>query len=433
MCKGGTTPTITFTGSDATAPYTFTYTINGGSSQTITTTSGNSITVNAPTNASGSFVYSLSGVSASSTSTCINTTVSGVATVIVNSLPLITVNTNLTYGQQTTATANTSPQASNSWSFSPTPNLKMIDNGSSVDLKAIQVGGPTTLTYTDINGCFSSTSITVNAATLTVTANNLTKEYGLSYVNVVAGSPDFTTLGLLNGDIIGSVTLNIGPGSINPSDPVGSTPSNVVPSNALPLTGFNFDPNNYSINYVPGKLTVIPKPITLTVDAGQTKVYGTSDPSSYTYTVSPVITGLAVLSGFLTRTIGENVGIYAIIQNDLTTANNPNYIISYVGNIFEIKSPVSTLTIPNAFTPNNDGHNDKFMLFNNGYVQSNSFTFKVFNRAGQLLFKTIDINEGWDGRYNGLLQDTGAYIWVMDFVNVNGTTEHRSGQVLLLN
>ena len=65
ICKDETAPTLTFTGSAGTNPYTFTYTINGGSNQTLVST-GNTETINIPTNTAGSFIYKLISVSESS-------------------------------------------------------------------------------------------------------------------------------------------------------------------------------------------------------------------------------------------------------------------------------------------------------------------------------------------------------------------------------
>jgi gliding motility-associated-like protein len=60
--------------------------------------------------------------------------------------------------------------------------------------------------------------------------------------------------------------------------------------------------------------------------------------------VSPSLTGLVALNGTLTRVAGETVGPWAIEQNDLTTANNVNYTINYVGNNFTITKKSLTVT-----------------------------------------------------------------------------------------
>ena len=85
VCQNATSPNITFTGASGTAPYTFTYKINGGSNLTVTTISGNSVTVPVPTGTAGSFAYSL--VSVSDVNCSQNQ--SGTATVTVNPLPAI--------------------------------------------------------------------------------------------------------------------------------------------------------------------------------------------------------------------------------------------------------------------------------------------------------------------------------------------------------
>lgn len=88
VCLNATNPPITFTGSAGNAPYTFTYNINGGTNQTITTLSGNSATLNAPTNALGIYTYNLINVQDSNATSCLNT-ISQSAIVTVNSAPTI--------------------------------------------------------------------------------------------------------------------------------------------------------------------------------------------------------------------------------------------------------------------------------------------------------------------------------------------------------
>lgn len=69
--------------------------------------------------------------------------------------------------------------------------------------------------------------------------------------------------------------------------------------------------------------------------------------------------------------------------------------------------------IPNAFTPGNDGRNDFFKPISVKPVED--FEFRIFNRWGQNLFFTKDLGQGWDGRYNGLPQGAGVYIWMMRY------------------
>ena len=87
VCQMDTEPTITFTATGGTGPYTFTYDVNGGPSQQITTTSGNSATLDAPTNSNGTFNYNLISVQGS---TFCDYGVNGTATIIVDPLAYLT-------------------------------------------------------------------------------------------------------------------------------------------------------------------------------------------------------------------------------------------------------------------------------------------------------------------------------------------------------
>ena len=88
LCINATAPLLTFTGTSGTAPFTFTYTLNNGLPQTITTTSGNSITLAAPTSVLGTYTYELISIQDSNPVVCTKT-VSQTAIVNVNPLPTI--------------------------------------------------------------------------------------------------------------------------------------------------------------------------------------------------------------------------------------------------------------------------------------------------------------------------------------------------------
>jgi gliding motility-associated-like protein len=90
VCATATEPLVTFTGTEGKLPYTFTYTINGGAPQTVITTSGNTVTVPAPTTTAGTFTYELVSVSDGNGTQCIQPA-SGSAVIIVNPLPTATI------------------------------------------------------------------------------------------------------------------------------------------------------------------------------------------------------------------------------------------------------------------------------------------------------------------------------------------------------
>jgi gliding motility-associated-like protein len=62
-----------------------------------------------------------------------------------------------------------------------------------------------------------------------------------------------------------------------------------------------------------------------------------------------------------------------------------------------------------------------------------NFSFKVFNRNGQLVFSTSNPLEGWDGRLKGNPQETGTYIWMLSYIDPwNGKFVKQKGASILL-
>ena len=90
VCATSAAPNVTFTGTEGKLPYTFTYTINGGTPQTITTTSGNTVTVAAPTTTAGVYTYALVSVSDGYGTQCLQPA-TGSAVITVNPLPTATI------------------------------------------------------------------------------------------------------------------------------------------------------------------------------------------------------------------------------------------------------------------------------------------------------------------------------------------------------
>jgi gliding motility-associated-like protein len=85
--------------------------------------------------------------------------------------------------------------------------------------------------------------------------------------------------------------------------------------------------------------------------------------------------------------------------------------------------------IPSAFSPNNDGNNDVFGPM--GKVPE-GYKMEIYNRFGQLVFKSTSINTRWDGALNGRPQDSGIYIYVVQYKDVKNNQQLRKGSFLLV-
>jgi gliding motility-associated-like protein len=88
------------------------------------------------------------------------------------------------------------------------------------------------------------------------------------------------------------------------------------------------------------------------------------------------------------------------------------------------------ILVPNAFTPNDDKVNDVLRPILIGIKALKHFI--VYNRYGQQIYFTSTPREGWDGRVNGMMQNTGNYVWVAEGIDYNGNTISRKGFAVLI-
>jgi gliding motility-associated-like protein len=86
--------------------------------------------------------------------------------------------------------------------------------------------------------------------------------------------------------------------------------------------------------------------------------------------------------------------------------------------------------VPTAFTPNGDGRNDLLRPILVGIAQFDFFN--VYNRWGQPVFSTKQRNSGWDGYYNGAVQQAGTYVYTTQGKDITGKTVYRKGTVVLI-
>jgi gliding motility-associated-like protein len=130
-------------------------------------------------------------------------------------------------------------------------------------------------------------------------------------------------------------------------------------------------------------------------------------------------------TGSTNNSIETNLpGFYVLEVKDINGCSGKDSI-----NIFS-KECISGIFVPSAFTPNADKVNDYFKIF--VYLKVKSFKFQIYNRYGELLFASNDSQNGWDGKYKGLAQPNGAYVWRYSYLSSQNIFVNKAGSFLLL-
>jgi gliding motility-associated-like protein len=271
-------------------------------------------------------------------------------------------------------------------------------------------------------------TLTVTKAPLTITAKPHTITYnGTAY----SGGNGVVPTGLAAGESISNLTGTLTYAGTSQGAKNVDTYT-IIPGGLSSL--------NYNINYVGDALEI--KKATLNIIAGDQSVnFGTPaskilTDATFSYASllggdndSDITGSVTYTTNYTPLTSNGASGIY--IEPIITGLSNSNYDIIAVKGTITITAPPSSpvFQIPNAFTPNSDGHNDTFKIIQNGYVTS-IISFRIFTKSGKLIFN--DKDGAWDGRFGGVMLDADVYIWIADFINKNNDTEHLSGTVLLL-
>ncbi|MFW6224420.1 MAG: gliding motility-associated C-terminal domain-containing protein [Bacteroidota bacterium] len=85
--------------------------------------------------------------------------------------------------------------------------------------------------------------------------------------------------------------------------------------------------------------------------------------------------------------------------------------------------------VPNAFTPNADGSNDIFRAYG---VAVESFRMHIYDRTGNIIFETENINEGWDGNHLDRPANEGVYLYRIVYTGVEGESKTLTGTLTLI-
>jgi gliding motility-associated-like protein len=92
-----------------------------------------------------------------------------------------------------------------------------------------------------------------------------------------------------------------------------------------------------------------------------------------------------------------------------------------------------TFYAPNAFTPNANGNNDIF-LPKGTYWNPAKFNLHIFDRWGNLIFVSTNVNQGWDGKVKGgsNFVESDVYVWTVEISDLGGDKYYYTGSVTVV-
>ncbi|MEP6700013.1 MAG: PKD domain-containing protein, partial [Bacteroidota bacterium] len=161
-----------------------------------------------------------------------------------------------------------------------------------------------------------------------------------------------------------------------------------------------------------------------TVVVGQPLQFNGSGGVNYVWSPSTGLNNTRIFNPIGIYTVEIDSVKYKLVVSDAIGCADSAYVIVRV-----FKTNPSVF-VPTAFTPNNDGRNDVIRPIAVGIQKINYFS--VYNRWGQLVFTTTENKQGWDGRINGRLQNSGVFVWMVSAVDYLGKNIFLKGTVALI-
>ncbi len=167
--------------------------------------------------------------------------------------------------------------------------------------------------------------------------------------------------------------------------------------------------------------------------------------AAFTWTPNPPVEN--TLTHFINQSIGANRYLWDFGDGENSTDVNPvhqyNATGTYKAVLFAYNSancvdslerdvPIiikPLLDVPNAFTPGRFGKNGIVKVVGFGIGKMD---WRIYNRWGEVVFKTTDRNQGWDGTYKGVLQAMDAYTYTLDVEFTDGVKLRKTGDISLL-
>ncbi len=137
-----------------------------------------------------------------------------------------------------------------------------------------------------------------------------------------------------------------------------------------------------------------------------------------------------------TGIIGSNTGSLAPLVQPVVTTAYTLTVTATNGCVSADNVNVNVLPdcikVMDAFTPNGDGLNDRWIVTNNGGTCSKQVHVRVFNRYGNVVYENANYTNNWDGTFSGKAVADGTYYYIVEYTLINGKKVGVKGNVTIL-
>ncbi|MBW6483492.1 MAG: gliding motility-associated C-terminal domain-containing protein, partial [Vicingaceae bacterium] len=278
----------------------------------------------------------------------------------------------------------------------------------------------TTTTYTvigqDANGCSNTDTVTITVSICIFPQAN----FSISDSVICAGSCiDYTDL---------SADAQTWEWTFQGGDPASSTAQNptVCYDSAGTYSIQLIVTNNFGADTLTSQIVVHPNP-TIVAGSDVTIMFGnpanlissTTSTGSFSWTPSFNVDCPTCQN---TQANPEETTTYTVTLTDTNGCSASDTLIVTVE--FE-----NIIWVPNIFSPNGDGNNDILFVRGKG-IQS--VLFFIYDRWGEKVFETTDINLGWDGTYKGKPMNKAVFVYYVEATFMDGSNATKKGDVTLI-
>lgn len=310
------------------------------------------------------------------------------------------------------------------YSYSWIPNVSLIGSDTYHPISFPISSTTYELIITDTNGCIGMDSVTIGVLENPIVSFTSDIHSGCSPLCVT-----FTDASIISNDIIINWFWDF---------------DDIINSSNTASPSYCFDtPGHYSIN-----LSVITSNGCVASYLADDLITVFEDPIA-NFSITSPDSEFSIYSEieFTDESYGANEWFWYLDESTTSIMQNPTYNYSDTGTycvLLKIKNsdgcsdtilkcfgihPFFSLYVPNTFTPNDDDSNDTFYCVGE-YIDT--FSMKIYNRWGEVVFSSEDIHEHWNGKYQNQLVESGVYTYKIEIIDKNNKHRLINGHVTVL-